>query len=98
MNFAELFIVIVILDILTIVFIIKDDRYFFDSEKSGLILIVLFLPILGAFYILSKLRDDIRLYIALGVLVFVGTCVFSSNRWSFSICIKLLGQMGKLLS
>ena len=55
--------IIMAIDILTIVFIVKDDRYFFDDEKLKLSLLVIFLPIVGSIYVLSKLRDDIRWYV-----------------------------------
>lgn len=90
--------VIIGIDIATIIFIVKDDRYFFDDEKSKLILLVLFLPIIGAIYVLTKLRDDIRWYVGLAVVTLVITCTSSPNRWSLHFCMNILSNLGKVLS
>ena len=93
-----LFLMVVVIDILTIVFIIKDDRYFFDDEKSKLILIVIFLPIIGAIYVGTKLREDIIWYVGGAVVALALLCSTGPNRWDWYFCMKILGRLGKLLS
>jgi hypothetical protein len=47
---AEAFVPIVTIDIMAIIFILKDEKYFFDNEKSWLVLLVILLPIVGVLY------------------------------------------------
>ena len=89
---------IIFIDILTIVFIVKDDRYFFDEEKTKLIFVVLVLPIVGAVYIGTKLRDDIKWYVGMAVVTLALICSTRLNRWDLYYCMKILSRLGKLLS
>ena len=95
---GTLFVMVVIIDIMMIIFISKDDRYFFDDEKSKLILLVIFLPIVGSIYVLTKLRDDIKWYVGMAGVVLAVTCSMGSNRWSLHFCMNILSKLGKLLS
>ncbi|CAA6812217.1 MAG: Unknown protein [uncultured Sulfurovum sp.] len=89
---------IIIIDVITIVFILRDERYFFDDEKPKLILIVLFLPIIGVLYILTKLKSDIEWYVGIGGFVIVLTCFTVPHPRAATICIDILRLLGKLLS
>ena len=88
---------LIVIDILTIIFILKDSVYFFDEEKGKLILLVLLLPIVGAIYILTKLRDDIMWYVDLSVVTLALICIGGANRWDFYFCMKILGSLSKVL-
>ncbi|HFS67554.1 MAG TPA: hypothetical protein ENK67_05005 [Flavobacteriia bacterium] len=94
----DIIIPIIIIDIAIILFIIKDERYFFDDEKSKLIWITLLLPIIGAIYVLAKIRDDIHWYLILSGITIIVTCGLSANRWGLYFCMKILKNLAKLLS
>ena len=94
----SLVLMIIIIDIMTILFIYKDERYFFDNEKSKLILLVIFLPIVGAIYVMTKLRDDIKWYVGSAGVVLAITCSMGSNRLGLYFCMNILSKLGKLLS
>ena len=87
---------IIFIDIITIVFIVTDSVYFFDNEKNKLILIVLFLPIVGAIYILTKLRDDIMWYVGISVVALAFICMGGNNRLDLYFCMKIFAKLGKL--
>ena len=97
-GIISIIMIVIVIDILTIVFIVKDDRYFFDEEKPKLIFVVLILPIVGAIYIGTKLRDDIKWYVGMAVVTLALICSTRLNRWDLYYCMKILSRLGKLLS
>ena len=92
---AEAFVPIVTIDIMAIIFILKDEKYFFDNEKSWLVLLVILLPIVGVLYLLTRLKNG--WYVGIGVAVLAFTCTGNFNRLSLHFCIKIFGKLGKLL-
>jgi len=88
---------VIVIDIMTIIFIVKDCVYFFDEEKPKLIMIVLFLPIVGVVYILMRLRDDIKWYVGASIVVLAFTCSGANNRLDFYFCMKILSKLEKVL-
>ena len=52
LKFLTLF--TILLDTIAIFKVIKDNQYLFDNEKTKLYIIIIAIPIIGAFYALKK--------------------------------------------
>lgn len=75
---------IIVLDILLVIFIMLDHKYFFPEEKLKLIAFVIFVPVIGAIYVLKQLRGDLGWYVA------IGSFFFSITLWCHSpFCLAI---------
>ena len=65
---SYLIILLIVLDLIVIYLIYSDKKYFFEEEKLKLIFMVLFLPVVGAIWVLMKFKDEFGWYIMIIVL------------------------------
>ena len=75
LTFNLFYFYLIVLDIILVLFILKDKKYFFEDEKLKLILFVVFVPIVGAIYVLRQLRSDYGWYVA------IASFLFSMTLW-----------------
>ena len=84
LTFNLFYFYLIILDIVLVLFILNDKKYFFVDEKLKLILFVIFVPIIGAIYVLRQLRSDFGWYVA------IASFLVSMTLWCHSrFCLEI---------
>ena len=69
-TFNLFYFYLIVLDLILVIFIMYDKKYFFEGEKLNLILFVVFVPMVGAIYVLRQLRSDFGWYVAIASFLF----------------------------
>ena len=94
MGFLLVF--LVVLDLVVIYLISSDEKYFFEEEKLKLIFMVLFLPIVGAIWVLINFKDELGWYIMI-IVFFLSIALWCGSRLCTRIAFIFLDILKNLM-
>ena len=93
---SYLIVLLIVLDLIVIYLIYSDEKYFFEEEKLKLIFMVLFLPVVGAIWVLMKFKDELGWYIMI-IVLFISLALWCDSRLCHRAAFWLLDILKDLM-